>query len=48
MEAFYNDGWKFALEVSQYVESLTKKATEDLRKIYQDTDFDKIVQYLNE
>jgi hypothetical protein len=30
------------------VDSLTKKATDDLKRIYQDADFDKMVEYFNE
>ena len=37
-----------ALELGKYAESIARKATESLRKIYLDQDFEKIVQFLNE
>lgn len=45
---FYDEGIKNTLEIVQYVDVLTKKATEDLRKINQDADFDKMVEFINE
>ena len=43
IELFYNDGLKSALEISQFAQSVAKKAETKLRQICQDSDFDKIV-----
>ena len=48
IQSFYSDGLKAGMELARYADAVSKRATESLQKIYMESDFQKIVQFLNE
>jgi hypothetical protein len=48
VEQFFNEGLRSALEIGQYADTVARKAVEQLQKVHYDSDFEKLVQFLNE